>query len=254
MTRPAHSSTTSPGNGLLAKLRRSFDRVFLAPMPLEAFDDYNDYWNKRPDPPLLHRYKQVAAALPEHGRVLDIGCGDGTFLAYLHSVKPQLDLYGLDISEVAIARLEARGMHGDVCDLTAEAPPPDLQADHVVMMEVLEHVVEAETLIRAVGRIGAERLYVTLPNMGHIEHRLRLALGGKTPVTAIVYHIKEHVRFWTVSDFKYWADQMGYRVVRCRGQNGTLFLWRLWPSLFAMQMTYILEKKGGSIDDQTSHA
>jgi methionine biosynthesis protein MetW len=238
-------STTPPAQraSIVTRFGRAFHRVFLAPMPLEDFKDYNDYWDRRPDPPILNRYRQVAEALPDKGSVVDIGCGDGTFLAYLQDKRPNLKARGIDISEVAIAKVMARGLRGDVCDLTHEGLQADLKADNVVMMEVLEHVADAETLMHAAAAIDAKHYYVTLPNLGHIEHRLRLGFAGKMPVTAILYHIKEHLRFWTVSDFTHWADRMGFRVVRVMGQNGTLFFWRFWPSLFAMQVTYILEKK-----------
>ncbi len=227
----------------LNKLWRPICRVFIDEMPLVEFLDYNDYWKKRPPQRLLPRYKQIANDLPNSGQVLDIGCGDGTFLKHLRNVKPELGLMGVDVSEVAVSRLKQCGIRSAVVDLADGCIPDDLKADYVVMMEVLEHIPDPEAIMRAVKAIGARRYYVTIPNLGHIEHRLRLMFAGKMPITAIIYHMREHLRFWTVSDFKYWADQMGYRVVEYRGQNGTLFFWRIFPSLFAMQMTYRLELK-----------
>ena len=227
----------------LNRLWRPIRRVFIDKMPLVEFSDYNDYWEKRPPQRLLTRYKQIANDLPNSGQVLDIGCGDGTFLKHLRDVKPELGLMGVDVSELAVSGLKQCGIRSAVVDLTDGCIPDDLKADYVVLMEVLEHLSDPEAVMLAVKPIGARRYYVTIPNLGHIEHRLRLMFAGKMPITAIVYHIREHLRFWTVSDFKYWADQMGYRVVEYHGQNGTLFLWRIFPSLFAMQMTYFLELK-----------
>lgn len=193
--------------------------------------------------PLLYRVKYVADALPDTGCVLDIGCGDGTFLKYLKAWKPNLKLTGIDISEVAIARLHAAGITGMVHDISQADLPAELKADYVVIMEVLEHLANPEAVMKRVVALGPRRCYITIPNLGHIEHRLRLGLAGKMPLTAIAFHIKEHLRFWTVADFKHWADRMGYRIVDYHGQTGTLFLWRIWPSMFAMQMIYILESK-----------
>ncbi len=229
--------------GVLHKIHRAFNRTFLAHMPLDDFSDYNEYWEKRPAQPLLLRYRQVTDELPNEGRVLDIGCGDGTFLGYLKEHRPGLELMGIDLSEVAIRRLNERGISGQTCDIVSDGVPAELQADYVVMMEVIEHITDPEAVMQAIKRLGARKVYVSIPNLGHIEHRLRLMFGGKMPVTAILYHIKEHIRFWTVADFKHWADHMGYRVTAYRGQTGTLNLWRWWPSLFAMQITYTLEQK-----------
>ncbi|MBT3293886.1 MAG: methyltransferase domain-containing protein [Verrucomicrobia bacterium] len=212
-------------------------------MPLQEFADYNHYWEQRATPFVHPRYARVAREIPPTGRLLDIGCGDGTFLEHVRSVSPDLDLMGIDVSEVAIARLREKGIHGEVCDLTAPGFTLPTEVDYVVVMEMLEHIAEPERVMRVLHTLDATRYYITIPNLGHIEHRLRLMFAGKMPVTAIVHHIKEHLRFWTVADFKHWSDVMGFRIVNYYGQNGTLFLWRLWPSLFAMQMIYELETK-----------
>lgn len=226
---------------------RLFWRVFFRRMPLEEFADYEEYWRKRQDLPILYRHRYVAADLPDKGRVLDLGCGDGTFLKYLHERKPGLDLMGIDMSETAVARLKEVGIPGQVGDVVKDGLPCDVAPDYVVIMEMLEHVPDAEAVMRRVRATGCRRCYVTIPNLGHIEHRLRLGLGGKMPITVIIFHIREHVRFWTVSDFKYWARCQGFKVVKCRGQGGTLFLWRFWPSLFAHQMIYVLESDDRSV-------
>ena len=36
---------------------------------------------------------------------------------------------------------------------------------------------------------------------------------------------------WTVSDFKYWAEKQGFRVVKYRGKYGAFMLWKVWPRL-----------------------
>jgi len=217
--------------------------IFILKMPLDEFENYDEYWKKRSEISVRYRDKYIASMLPDTGRVLDIGCGNGAFLKYLKSKKLGLELMGIDISDVAISRLKKEGIAGIVCDLTKEDMPPSVKADHVTLMEVLEHVANAEELIQKIRRTGAMRFYVTIPNLGFFKNRLRLAFGGKMPITMIFFHIKEHIRFWTVSDFKYWADRMGFKIVHYHGQYGTFFLWKVWPSLFASGMIYVLEDK-----------
>jgi len=220
-----------------------FWRIFFQKMPLDEFDDYEHYWNKRKNLPLKYRYKYIASQLPDKGRVLDVGCGDGTFLRYLKTQKPELEIMGIDISESTISKLKEDGIEGIVCDLDLAEKKlfPNCQADYVVVMELIEHLPNPEVLMKNLRQLQAQCYYVTIPNLGFIENRLRLALGGKMPITRIIFHIKEHLRFWTVSDFKYWANHVGYRVVNYHGQNGTWFLWRIWPALFAKQMIYLME-------------
>ena len=229
---------------MLHKIKQIFGEIFLDPMPLREFTDYDDYWEKRGRQEPKYRFVWVAGQLPEKGKVLDIGCGDGAFLEYLHEERPELELLGIDGSKAAIEKLREKGIQGEV---VADLNTPDLtdfqECDVIVAMEIIEHLPEPELLMEEFLKTNAETFYITIPNLGFIVNRLRLALGGRMPNTAIVYHIKEHLRFWTVRDFYQWADHCGFKVVSHTGQNGFAGLWRIFPALFARQMIYVLKKK-----------
>jgi len=229
---------------MLRKIRRIFAEIFLDSMPLDDFSGYDDYWVKRDKQEPKYRFVWVEQHLQPKGTLLDIGCGDGAFLEYVRSKKPDLHLIGVDGSATAIGKLRAKGLEGEV---VSDLNSPDLSAfqnvDVVVAMEIIEHLYEPESLMRELLKTRAQLFFITIPNLGFIVNRLRLALGGKMPITAIVYHIKEHLRFWTVRDFYHWADHCGYRVVRHVGQNGIFGLWRICPALFARQMIYVLVDK-----------
>ncbi len=158
-------------NSMIKKIIQIFDEIFLDPMPLKDFSDYDNYWEKREKQEPKYRFVWVAEHLP------------------------------------------------------------------------IRHLPEPELLMNELLKTRAKKFYITIPNLGFIVNRLRLALGGKMPITAIVYHIKEHLRFWTVRDFHQWADHCGFKVERYAGQNGFFGLWRIYPSLFARQMIYVLERK-----------
>ncbi len=229
---------------MIAKLKQLFGEIFLDPMPLAEFRDYDDYWEKRGRQEPKYRFRWVAGQLPDRGTVLDVGCGDGAFLEHVRERKPQLHLLGVDASAAAIGKLRAKGLEGEV---VRDLNTPDLSAFRdvaaIVAMELIEHLPEPELLMKEFLASRADVFYVTIPNLGFIVNRLRLALGGKAPLTAIVYHIKEHLRFWTVRDFHFWTDHCGFRIEKYVGQNGFFGLWRIWPSLFARQMIYVLRRK-----------
>jgi methionine biosynthesis protein MetW len=229
---------------VIRKLRQIFGEIFLDSMPLMEFSNYDDYWEKRGEQKPKHRFVWVAQQLPDQATLLDVGCGDGAFLEYARTQKPDLRLLGIDGSASAIAKLRAKGLEAEVVgDLNA----PDLtkfrDVDVIVAMELIEHLPEPELLMKEFLKTKADVFYITIPNLGFIVNRLRLALGGRMPITAIVYHIKEHLRFWTVRDFHQWADHCGFTVEKYVGQNGFAGLWRIWPSLFARQMIYVLKRK-----------
>ncbi len=220
-----------------------------APAPYDEFGDYDAYWKLRSDKAgrVLHRYEVIAERLSKGSRVLDIGCGDGDFILYLSKVRPDVEAIGVDVSEVAVERGVSRGVD---CRVIDPAEPLSSQVegefDYIVLMEVLEHIVNAEEVVRQAMTLEPDRIFITIPNMGYFMHRLRLMFGGRTPTTFILYHMKEHVRFWTVKDFLQWADVMGLDVCDYLGQMRSLRrgmggLVRWWPSLFATQMIYELK-------------
>ena len=235
------------------ELIRKVRAHLFGPMPLYDFRDYNEYWDKRGSdhskPQILHRFVDIAARIEPRTSVLDIGCGDGVFLAYLKERKPACEIFGLDLSDRAVAALRNRGIDGRVIE---EGRPlrqlVDRDFDNVVLMEVIEHVQDAEGLLTQALAFNPKRIFITIPNAGFLVHRARLMFGGRFPVTAIVFHVKEHIRFWTVKDFHQWADHLGCEVIACVGQERTtnwlkLFLLRLSPGLFAGQVIFELRRK-----------
>jgi 2-polyprenyl-3-methyl-5-hydroxy-6-metoxy-1,4-benzoquinol methylase len=79
------------------------------------------------------------------GRLLDYGCGDGTFVAMAHA--DFRETVGVDVDPGQIAECQSRLGHlpGVRFDLTPRAARPDAGPwDVVTCMEVLEHCVEPE--------------------------------------------------------------------------------------------------------------
>lgn len=235
---------------------KSFKNALFKPMPLNEFEDYNEYWDKRQKPnsdttkkpyEVLHRCVSIGSKITANSSVLDVGCGRGDFLRYLQSLDKNLTLHGLDLSERAIKELRNYGINGNAIDLSRTLRDQVVgEFDYVVMMEVIEHVHEAENFVRQTLDFSPKTVFITIPNAGYIMHRLRLMFGGRFPVTFILMHMKEHIRFWTVKDFYQWAGHVGLKCIDHEGQEkGTrnpfrLFLIRNFPSLFAAQMTYEL--------------
>src|SRR6185437_2656504 len=67
---------------------------------------------------------------PGHGtsgfKVLDIGCGSGRFGAYVKYILPNIELYGVDMSEACIETSLRAGYDHTICeDFTAGLPYED---------------------------------------------------------------------------------------------------------------------------------
>ncbi|MBE7500827.1 MAG: class I SAM-dependent methyltransferase [Verrucomicrobiales bacterium] len=79
-----------------------------------------------------------ALALPEHGRLLDIGCGNGAFLAAWSRLVPGWSLCGSEVSDTHRARLEGLPGFERLFTEGLEAIPGPF--DVISMIHVLEHV------------------------------------------------------------------------------------------------------------------
>jgi hypothetical protein len=102
--------------------------------------------------------------------------------------------------------------------------------------------------MRQVLALQPKRVFVTIPNVGFLVHRLRLMFAGRFPITSIFYHMKEHLRFWTVKDFHQWARHLDMVVCSYHGQvdrpdKVVNWLSRGAPSLFADRVVYELEPR-----------
>ena len=158
-------------------------------------------------------------------------------------------IIGVDISQKAIELTKERGYKAYEMDITSSAFDAFMKEnnfDYIILTEVLEHIREPEKVMLNIRESFNKSIFVSIPNSGFIVHRLRL-LVGRFPIVVIVYHVKEHIRFWTHYDFLYWCDYLGFKVVNYRSSSITkivgLDLGKLSPSLFGFQIIYELKRK-----------
>jgi methionine biosynthesis protein MetW len=204
--------------------------------------NYNEYWQNRAPGGVHPRFEIIAKHLRSGESVLDVGCGDGAMLEYFAAAR-DVHCVGLDISAVAVQRARARGVDAraqNLGEFCTEVGP--VAFDHVVISEVLEHVVESEKIIAQAWNLVAKTMWLTFPNIAYFPHRLRL-LAGRFPVQWVVFPA-EHVRFWSVHDFKWWLKRLGMMEPRMYASNGlTIFgLHRMWPNLLGNQIVVQLNK------------
>src|SRR3954468_8058447 len=105
------------------------------------------------------RFELARALVAERagGRLLDYGCGDGTFLAMVHAEFSQA--LGLDVDPRQLDQCRARLGHLPGVSFGLTSPPPGAEPvdaaswDVVTCMEVLEHCLEPERR-RVIGELA----------------------------------------------------------------------------------------------------
>jgi ubiquinone/menaquinone biosynthesis C-methylase UbiE len=96
---------------------------------------------------LLQRRVEFVRSYKESGRVLDVGCGTGTFLERLG--EGPFECVGVDVSDAMVERANARGV--DARKAAAdELPFVDGSFDVVTCIAVLHHLIDPALVHRAI--------------------------------------------------------------------------------------------------------
>ncbi len=137
------------------------------------------------DPFTESRYRQFASLLPPGPlKVLDVGCNTGRGGATLKQVRPDVELFGLDLLQSRLDRLPTDVYAGTVCGSATQIPSGDETYDAVIAGEFIEHLlpIDAHRFVADVFRVlkVRGRIVLTTPNPGDVKLRLRggTCLGG----------------------------------------------------------------------------
>jgi len=167
---------------------------------------YNELWSgnwgdlQRYGPTSRHQRRVTSRILDGRGfgSVLDVGCGEGSNLAFLQGRYAPSRAVGLDLSAEAVARARKRcpGAAFHVGDATraAELGPFDL----VTCIDVLEHVERDAELVKALARASARWVFCV-----SVQGRMR-------PGEAEIGHLRNYRRGQLASLMR----DAGLRVVR----------------------------------------
>jgi len=184
----------------------------------------------------------IARLVPHGARVLDLGCGDGAMLAYLQEHK-ECTGYGVELDDVNVLACVLRGVN--VLQLNLDQGLKvfaDQSFDVVLQIDTLQHLRNAETMLRETARVGKIGI-VAFPNFGHWFNRLSV-LRGRMPVTKRLpyqWYDTPNIRVGTFADFGDLARKNDLRVVDAFGlQHGQEV--RLLPNLMAGTTVYKLQR------------
>lgn len=183
----------------------------------------------------------IARLVPQGARVLDLGCGDGGLLSYLQHERGCTG-YGVELDDANVLACVRRGV--DVLQLNLEdglAMFGDNSFDVVLQIDTLQHLRNAEVMLRETARIGRMGI-VAFPNFAHWPNRLSV-LRGRMPVTRRLpyqWYDTPNIRVGTFKDFEVLAHKNRLRVRDAFGlQDGETL--RFMPNLRAGTAVFCLE-------------
>ncbi len=191
----------------------------------------------------------IASLIRAQTRALDVGCGDGTLLGWLRHHK-QVDGRGIEIDQQLVHRAIAQGIPVIQGDVANDLPHyPDQSYDYVILSQALQAMADPVAVLEQLVRIGKQAI-VSVPNFGHWQNRLYLALYGKMPVTKTLsyqWYDTPNIHFCTITDFVVLAEKLGITiedriVVDEAGHKGKFSGYGRWANLFGQQGVFLLRK------------
>lgn len=154
----------------------------------------------------------ILAALnrPASGvRAIDIGAGDGSLLeAFRSAGAAGENLFGAELAQHAVDRLNARGFRGLLTRAEEMDFPPD-SFDVVTMIQVIEHVATPNKLVKHLGGMMSKGgiLFFETPNMKSWDRLFfrKATWGG--------YHFPRHWTLWDPDTMTRMLNDSGFDVV-----------------------------------------
>ncbi len=170
----------------------------------------------RKSPAMRVDLQLIADMIAPSSRMLDIGCGDGTLLAYLSEFK-QVDGRGIELSMAGVNECVSQGLSVIQGDADTDLDDyPDGAFDYVVLSQTLQAMHRPRAVLENLVRIG-DNAILSLPNFGYWKVRFGLLTGGRMPRTDALpdhWYDTPNIHLCTIHDFLALCDDLGVAVER----------------------------------------
>ncbi len=162
---------------------------------------------------VLWRIFEIEAVLRHvdfDGRVLDLGCGDGTLSAVIFGGRRRCTLLGLEPDPIDAEAARGSGIYASVhCAPGDSIPEPDQSVDLVFSNSVLEHIPDLEPVLAEVARVTrpggrfvftvpSEQFHACLSGKGLLP--LLWKMRGRSIEQSIDQRLQHH-RYWSPDEW-----------------------------------------------------
>ena len=151
--------------------------------PIEFYS--NRLWGKNSSKGLLDREKKAMEFMKSLIKMdhqinfLDVGCGNGKFISYLHKKYPYLKFWGIDYSKDEIEKASRTSFNFKRVNLEKGTPFPDEHFDIIYAAEIIEHMYNPDFLLSEINRILKKDgfLILSTPNLCSVYNRILMLFG-----------------------------------------------------------------------------
>jgi 2-polyprenyl-3-methyl-5-hydroxy-6-metoxy-1,4-benzoquinol methylase len=154
-------------------------------------------------------------------RLLDVGCGAGTFGASLKRQNPQIEVWGVEPFASAAAKAADKLDRVIAGPFEAETDLPAGAFDCIVFNDVLEHMVAPERALRYAKLLlsAGGMILASIPNVRHFPVLWQLGVRGSWEYEDCGILDRTHLRFFTKSSILKMFQDEGYAVRSISGIN-----------------------------------
>jgi methionine biosynthesis protein MetW len=210
--------------------------------------------------------EDIFSFVPERSLVLDVGCADGKFGAFLKKTKG-CTVFGIEKNRKSAHKASKRLKKVFCTDI--ERPLRQLRGtsfDVIVLADVLEHTREPSKILKNFSGFLKQRgmVIVSVPNIANFFVRKDILLGKFEYAKEGILD-ENHLRFFTLKEMKKMLESTGYRIVKIKATRNALrnmlmqkifqkvglgavynkidySIANAWKSLFAQQFVVLAER------------
>ena len=167
--------------------------------------------------------------VPEGSSVLDLGCGNGSFIAGFRNRGWRLFATDSSASGISFARAtypDISFFQADVEKAREEIVARVGHVDAVISTEVIEHLYDPRAFLKTIDNIliPGGRVVLTTPYHGYAKN-LALALTGKLETHFTVLWDHGHIKFWSRKTLTAAICEVGLRPLSFRGSGRVPYFW-----------------------------
>ena len=185
----------------------------------------------------------IANWVAPNSRVLDLGCGDGTLIAWLGENKDCV-ARGVEIDPELVHRAISRGASAYQGDIESGLKDYATGAfDYVILSQTLQQARQPLDLLNEILRVG-KHVIVGFPNFSHLGVRWSHLVSGRSPISELFpyeWYESPNIHFVTVKDFEMLCKRQNWTVEKKVFLSGDHEISRM-PNLRAEIAVYLLRR------------
>lgn len=189
-------------------------------------------------------YPYIENWVTANSKVIDLGCGNGSLLAFLKN-KKNIKEYGIEISESGVSVCKKKGLNVRQGRIDEHLPDlGDNSFDLAICNVTLQMLMYPEVTLWEMKRIAKKQI-ISFPNFAFIINRFELLLKGRMPKKMLFgynWYDTGHIHQFSICDFKDLIEKNSMKVKNEVQLGRILGLKDIFPNAFSNIAVYLLEK------------